>query len=123
MMYENMVLELRKASDEWRAKHPSTPTFETRYDLALLDAANTIEELAKDLDGQKDYEAFWQKEAEEALRRFQVAVNNKHCGISAPYMSGFVTHWIPHPEPPAEEPEVERQETIEDITGGGRGDE
>ena len=39
-------------------------------------AADAIEELAKDLERSKDYESFWNKEAEEALRRFQLAVAN-----------------------------------------------
>lgn len=50
-MYENMVRELRNAADEWRANHLTVSTFETRYDLALLDAADAIEELDALLDG------------------------------------------------------------------------
>ena len=41
------------------------------------EAADAIEKLAKDLERSKNYEAFWNKEAEEALRRFQVAVASK----------------------------------------------
>ena len=40
-------------------------------------AADAIEELTKDLERSKNYEAFWNEEAEEALRRFQVAVTSK----------------------------------------------
>lgn len=42
-----------------------------------LQAADTIEELQKDLERSKDFEAFWQHEAEEALKKFQVAISNK----------------------------------------------
>jgi len=45
-------------------------------------AADAIEELAKDLERSRNYETFWKKEAEEALRRFQVAVANKPRWIS-----------------------------------------
>ena len=41
------------------------------------EAADTIEELQKDLERSKDFEAFWQHEAEEALKKFQVAISNK----------------------------------------------
>ena len=43
----------------------------------LLKAADAIEELQKDLERSKDYEAFWQYEAEEALKKFQIAISNK----------------------------------------------
>lgn len=43
----------------------------------LLKAADAIEELQKDLERSKDFEAFWQHEAEEALKKFQVAISNK----------------------------------------------
>ena len=42
-----------------------------------LQAADSIEELQKDLERSKDFEAFWQHEAEEALKKFQVAISNK----------------------------------------------
>ena len=44
-------------------------------------AADAIEELQKDLERSKDFEAFWQYEAEEALKKFQVAISNKPCWI------------------------------------------
>ena len=40
-------------------------------------AADAIEELQKDLERSKDFEAFWQHEAEEALKKFQVAISDK----------------------------------------------
>ena len=48
----------------------------------LKKAADAIEELQKDLERSKDFEASWQHEAEEALKKFQVAISNK-------------PHWIP----------------------------
>lgn len=41
------------------------------------EAADAIENLENDLIQSKEYETFWNEEAEEALRRFQVAVANK----------------------------------------------
>ena len=43
----------------------------------LPSAADAIEELQKDLERSKDFEAFWQHEAEEALRKYQVAISRK----------------------------------------------
>ena len=43
----------------------------------LLKAADVIEELQKDLERSKDFEAFWQHEAEETLKKFQVVISNK----------------------------------------------
>ena len=50
-----------------------------------LQAADVIEELQEDLERSKDFEAFWQHAAEEALKKFQVAISNK-------------PHWIPMTE-------------------------
>lgn len=110
-------------------------------DELLHQAAEAIEELQKDLERSKDYNAFWQHEAEETLKKFQVAISNKprwipvterlpdvgkdvlcFCranislvlgrdgnlwreGADRYYMSGFVTHWMPLPEPPESEGE------------------
>lgn len=41
------------------------------------EAADAIEELQKDLERSKEYEAFWEKEANEALYKFQVAIASK----------------------------------------------
>lgn len=43
----------------------------------FCEAADAIEELQKDLERSKDFEAFWQHEAEETLKKFQVAISNK----------------------------------------------
>ena len=69
-MYEELIATLRESRDK-----------------RMLDAADAIEELAKDLERSKNYEKFWNKEAEEALRRFQVAIANK-------------PRWIPVTETP-----------------------
>lgn len=61
-MYEELVKRLRHDSES-RA--------------LMVDAADAIEELAKDLERSKEWESFWEKEASEALKRFQVAVANK----------------------------------------------
>lgn len=92
-MYEELVKKLRS--------HNGWALNET-----LDEAADAIEALAKDLEQSKEYEAFWHKEAEEMLRRFQrfqFAVDDKHCWILNPYVSGFVTHWEQSTEPPKEE--------------------
>ncbi len=41
------------------------------------EAADAIEELQKALERSKEYETFWEKEATEALKKFQVAVASK----------------------------------------------
>ena len=51
-------------------------------------AADAIEKLQKDLERSKDFESFWQYEAEEALKKFQVAMRRKR------------GKWIPSKEPP-----------------------
>lgn len=43
----------------------------------MIYAADAIEQLDKDLERSKEYEAFWEEEANEALRKFQVAVASK----------------------------------------------
>ena len=43
----------------------------------LMKAADAIEELKKDLERSKEYETFWEKEANEALKKFKVAVASK----------------------------------------------
>lgn len=64
-MYDEMVKRLREAPGDW-------PDADLHYE-----AADAIEELAKDLERSKEWESFWEKEASEALKRFQVAVANK----------------------------------------------
>ena len=48
-----------------------------RCNNLLTEAADAIEELQNELRRSKDFEAFWQHEAEEALKKFQVAISNK----------------------------------------------
>lgn len=50
---------------------------EAESTLLLGEAADAIEGLQKDLERSKEYEAFWEKEANEALRKFQVAIASK----------------------------------------------
>lgn len=60
----------------------------------IEEAADAIEELNKDLERSKEWESFWEKEANEALKKFQTTVAN-------------VPHWIPVTEtnkPKAREP-------------------
>ena len=65
LMYDELIKRLREAPNDW-------------YDADLhYEAADAIEELQKDLERSKDYEAFWQHEAEEALKKFQIAISNK----------------------------------------------
>ena len=62
MSYEELIKELRESAANKRL---------------MLYAADAIEALQKDLERSKEYEAFWQKEATEALKKFQVAVASK----------------------------------------------
>lgn len=68
-MYEELIKNLRNCS-----QINSLSLY--KRDL-MKQAADTIEELQKDLERSKDFEAFWQHEAEEALRKFQVAISRK----------------------------------------------
>lgn len=72
-MYEELIGELHIVASGVQSKR--------RREL-LEKAADAIEALQKDLERSKEYETFWQKEATEALKKFQVAVANK-------------PHWIP----------------------------
>lgn len=47
-----------------------------------LEAADTIEELSKELERSKEWEKFWEKEANEALKKFQTTVAK-------------IPHWTP----------------------------
>lgn len=71
MSYDELVKELRLACEDER--------YGGKYlYLSLINrSADAIEELQKDLERSKEYEAFWQKEATEALKKFQVAVASK----------------------------------------------
>lgn len=81
---EELVRKLRYEST-WRDDYPEDKDM-------LLQAADAIEQLDKDLERSKEYEAFWEKEANEALRRFQVAIANKLRWIP-------VTERLPEDEP------------------------
>ena len=128
-MRENLVLDLREAADKWRANHPAVMTFEIRYDLALCEAANAIEELqgrAKVLEKVADKwcEAVpkWIPVTERlplygqdvlAVRTYgdgekcqevlmaHIAVWNEETGEKW-WNATNITHWMPLPEPPKE---------------------
>jgi hypothetical protein len=68
-MYEELVKDLRENHDKYFARD--------------MQAADAIGQLVKDLERSKDFESFWQQEAEEALRRYQVAIANKPQWIPA----------------------------------------
>lgn len=63
-MYEELVKRLRE--------HNGWALNET-----LDEAADAIEQLDKDLERAKEWESFWEKEATEALKKFQVSVASK----------------------------------------------
>lgn len=65
-MYDELVKQLRECTAEMNGEK-----------TLWHQAADVIEELQKDLERSKDFEAFWQHEAEEALKKFQVAISNK----------------------------------------------
>lgn len=132
-MYEDLVRALRAAdarpcSDLECPGSGECPT----VGCLFREAADAIEELQKDLERSKEYEVFWEKEANEALKKFQVAVASKprwipvterlpekntwvlaYCkykGHVVDYMDinglwsyGNITHWMPLPEPPKED--------------------
>ena len=65
-MYNELIKRLRECAAEMNGEK-----------TLWHQAADAIEELQKDLERSKDFEAFWQHEAEEALKKFQVAISNK----------------------------------------------
>ena len=75
MMYDELIKNLRKVESGEYCAIASTEDFPVMQ--FVKDAADAIEELQKDLERSKDFEAFWQHEAEEALKKFQVAISNK----------------------------------------------
>lgn len=81
MSYTELVAELRGHAERFN--------YDGWIDTAIWfeQAADAIEALQKDLERSKEYEAFWQKEATEALKKFQVAVASK-------------PRWIPVTEKP-----------------------
>lgn len=81
-MYEELVKRLRNCASstvEDCDGCPYTGGYNGTYCMngLVTEAADAIEELTKALERSKEYEAFWEKEANEALKKFQVAVANK----------------------------------------------
>ena len=68
-MYDELIKTLRLRAALWEKMYDE--------DSVLKQAADAIEELLKDLERSKSFESFWQHEAEEALKKFQVAISNK----------------------------------------------
>jgi len=77
-MYEELIRSCRACATGYVGNCDSCMfSGEDCYKQLHKASADAIEELTKDLERLKNYEMFWNKEAEEALRRFQVAVANK----------------------------------------------
>ena len=74
-MYDELIKNLRKMQSHEYCVLVSIDGFPAMQ--TVKQAADAIEELQKDLERSKDFEAFWQHEAEEALKKFQVAISNK----------------------------------------------
>lgn len=74
--FYDLLVQLRRCS-EGRCRGCQRSHAEGCRSTVSTEAAVAIEELQKDLERSKDFEAFWQKEAEEALRKFQVAIAQK----------------------------------------------
>ena len=78
-MYKELIKRLREIHpDEFGDKWD----FAFACQQAMHEAADALEELQKNLKRLQDFEAFWQHEAEETLKKFQVSISNK-------------PHWIP----------------------------
>lgn len=123
-MHENLVLDLREAADKWRANHPAVMTFEIRYDLALCEAADAIEELKRrceqfqympppawipvterlPLYGQDvlAVRTYGDGEKCQEVLMAHIAVWNEETGEKW-WNATNITHWMPLPEPPKEE--------------------
>lgn len=76
-MYEELVKRLREKANEQCFIGCFGKCRSCEIEVVLCQAADAIAELQKDLERTKDFEAFWQHEAEEALKKFQVAIANK----------------------------------------------
>lgn len=128
-MYEELIKALHNGAEFLEC---STPGIKNSFAKMCHNAADAIEELAKVLERSKNYEKFWNEEAEEALRRFQVAVANKPRWIpvterlpeSGKVVIGYngkrrfvsivrvsrdsinlITHWMPLPQLPCQRKE------------------
>lgn len=73
-MYEDLVKALREHADKMCVTFKGAHACGSNL---ALDAADAIERMDKALEDAKEYESFWEKEANEALRKFQVAVASK----------------------------------------------
>lgn len=71
MSYDELVKGLREHAERF--------DYDGWIDTAIWfeQAADAIEQLDKDLERAKEWESFWEKEATEALKKFQVAVSSK----------------------------------------------
>lgn len=74
-MYDELIKSLRVcASSGLPDSCLECPRFENGCDTLREDAADAIEELQKALERSKEWEIFWEKEANEALKKFQTTV-------------------------------------------------
>ena len=76
MNYDELIKELRERAD-WINFPKMNEEYPVKEAKLMYDADDAIEELSKELERSKDFEAFWQHEAEEALKKLQVAISNK----------------------------------------------
>lgn len=127
-MRDNLPKMLRAAAKEWREKNKVVATGSTRYDAALEEAADAIEELNREKESlEKDVEI-----ASYVMARRWISVTERlpekdgtfitayskggvsqnwymtfHRGGGKWYQNsedtGEVTHWMPLPEPPKED--------------------
>lgn len=121
-MRDNLPVMLRDAAKKWREKHKVVGVGETRYDFALEEAADAIEELTKRVDEsipKDDAEIIIAEvskprwipvterlpKEEETVLAFgtlgEAWINWRHDNKWGCY-SG-VTHWMPLPQPPKED--------------------
>ena len=75
-MYDELVKRLREADEKSMCGECglNLHTGATKKGVLFAEAADAIEELSKDLERSKDWETFWEKEANEALKKFQTTV-------------------------------------------------
>lgn len=74
---DELAKRLREAAKEVAYDYDVDPYIAEQRAILIEEAADAIEQLSADLERLKDYEAFWKEEAEEALRRFQLAIADK----------------------------------------------
>jgi len=75
-MYDELVKALRGTDFSDGCPREAEPMCQNE-DCVIAQAADAIEQLSKDLERSKEYETFWEKEANEALKKFQTTVANK----------------------------------------------